>query len=679
MNNPGHIQATVGSTIYPFVIDPLSYSEVDVTDFAPRAVGSNVSLGELGLYTDAGQIDFGHGYGEMEFVEQQSYAYSGQYIDTRHGHIQLFSKATNITGLVASTAIRRIILHRNVPFVLYADRLAALDTSGSVIQYSGSQATFGGDTAYDVISTSKYMIVSNSGRLRVCDGGKVTSATSNTMTVASAGWYTDVWAGGKVYIIGGADAGDSGTITGNTATAITISGTFATALDTTSVYLLVAPTGNASNQATNFGKMTIFGGYYWAIERGTNYVHFWAEERASDAEGNGTADIAAIQVGPIGTPLNDLLGYDNQLYVFREDGAWAVHQDNLSYQTGLMFQAEQSSLNFKGALVWQGFLIFPIRNTLYKFRSGLQDITPPIWDDNLPFKMFGDYRGIMVRGRFMYALGQSNAANSDESATEGTAGFISLLATDGVGWHKVLDVPFTSIPSEYDMWLDPVNDYLYIYGLNASGNPEVWYVQFEELSDYPEAAAYPTGTFYNLYTSWFTFNMPRIPKSFASVTIGGFYPTNTSIQVSYRVTDGAAWTVLGTSSTDMEELDFPAGTTGKKIQLKIGLKTTSASATPVVKKIILKLMLRPDVLYGVSCDVIVSDDLSDPNRLVGRMTAKEIRAGLKACRSSVAPITLQDIHGDSASAYLSSVRFLTVAYEDMDAVQQIARCTFVYV
>jgi hypothetical protein len=274
-------------------------------------------------------------------------------------------------------------------------------------------------------------------------------------------------------------------------------------------------------------------------------------------------------------------------------------------------------------------------------------------------------------------MAQSNASNTTEESQQ-TTGFISILATDGVGWHKLVDISIASITG-YNMWLDPEADRLtYTVYNGVAGYNTLRYIQLQTLTDLPYDS-YPTSGTQNLYSSYFDLGMPRVPKSFASLTIGGNFPTNTSVTAYYRVDDTTTWTSIGTYTSDMQETDLPASTTGKKIQFKLKLTTTSAASTPIVKRIILKCMIRPDVLYGVTCEVMVSDNLSDHQWKMLGLTADEIRTALKAARSSVPPITLTDIYGVSGTAYLSSLRFFVVAYEDTEDVQAVARCTFTYV
>ena len=665
----GQIQVTVGSTTYPFVIDPLSWSEVDIVDFAPRAVSGTPAWSEQGIYLDIGQESFNHGFGYWDFKEPQSYSFTGQGIDTRHRHISLFTTPTEYTSDIG--LVVKYLVHRGIKVVATTGGVRIVRPSNGALSDIG----FGG-IIRDMLDTGTYVLVSNSSRLKVCDIAPVASATSNTLTVTSAGWGTDIFAGGVVSIVDGLGVGGSATIVSNTSTTITISGTWATTPNSTSYVIISANTGPTGNPPNNFGKMTVFGGYFWGYEEGTSYLHFWSEPSGSDAEGGGTTDTAMVAVGPVGVPIVNLTPFNNQLWVFRQDGAWTVNEDNLAYHT-LDFASEKSTLNFATVIVWNGFMIFPVRNTLYKYKSGLQDITPPVWNENPPYKQFGNFRGLVARGKYLYVMAQSNAANTTEESQQ-TTGFVSILATNGVGWHKLIDISITSITG-YNMWLDPEADRLtYTVYNGVAGYNTLRYVQLQTLTDLPYDN-YPTTGTQNFYSSYFDLGMPRVPKSFASLTLGGAFPTGTSVIAYYRTDATTSWTSIGTFTSDMQEVDFATGVTGKKIQFKLTLATTSAASTPIVKRLIMKCMIRPDVLYGVTCEVMVSDNLADHQFKMLGLTADDIRTALKSARSSVPPITLVDIYGVSGTAYLSSLRFFVVAYEDTEDVQAVARCTFTYV
>lgn len=680
---PGHLQMTVSGTITKLMVDPNTYSEVDIVDFAPRAIAGSPTFSTMGLYLDVAQSGFGHGYGQWEYGEPKSYSYSGQLIDTRHGDITLMTNYTEALSF-ASGKVNRVATHHGTPIL-------ALSTTKGVAVWDSDAEDFAlanlGWEIRDILSSGAYMYLSRSGRLQLADAGQVESATNNTVKGDwTPGWTTNVWANATVYILSGTGATESKTVASNTADTLTITGTWTANPDTTSTMIVYMDTGVGGNPPNDYSKMAVFGGYYWGIEDSTNYLHFWAESDGSDAEGDGESDAGVVKVGPVGGKLVNLQAFQNQLWAFRQDGGWTLsdqESDSLAYHA-LDFSAEVHANNFRTVMVWNGFLIFPIRNTLYKFRSGLQDITPPRWNEDPPYKNFGNWSGLFARGKFLYVMGQSNAANSDES-TETTTGFVSLLATDGVGWHKLIDVPGTT-PLDFTAGWDPTNDYIYFAAQDNASATLVQRLQLQTYSDLPYAS-YPTSGTQNWYSSYFNMGMARIPKSFASLILHGEYPSGALVTASYRVDDTTGWTTLSETNPDlpvaftedMQEVNFPTSTTGKRIQFRFKLSTTEAANTPMVKALIIKTMLRPDVLYGISCDVLLAKNMSDHNRNSLGHTPSELMTNLKAARDSVVPITLVDLHGTSRTVYLASMRFTTIAYENPATVQSIARCTFVNV
>jgi hypothetical protein len=662
-----HIEITVGGTTYPLVID--TWQEVDAIDFAPRAVAGSPAFSEMGLYLDVPQQRWDHGFGKWRFTEEASYAFTGNGVDTSHGFVSLFTLPVQIFSK-AGMNFWKMASHRGVNIFAGNDGLYMQKTDLSLYH------AITGENVRDIASNGDYFFMARGGRMRVGDCGDVASATGTTLVCTGRLWTVDLFNGGTVFIYEGTAAGESQAVTDTSSNTITVA-SWGTQPDATSKFLVYNGAGVGGNPPNDFYRLAVFGGFMWASEFYKPYVHFWAELDGTDAEGGQDTDTAAIRVGPGNVTINTLAAFQNQLWVMREDGAWVIGDDNVAYHT-LNLQDQAHEDNFQVATVWNGFFIFPIRNTLYKYRSGLQDITPPRFNDELPYKIFGWWRGVVPRGKFLYALGHCNQPYTPEDLESWKFG--SIMRTDGVGWHKILDMPLDiKTPRWLGMWLDSVNDRIYFHAEDWQTDISyVWYFDLDEYSDLPYAS-YPTSGDHNLYSSYYDFGLRRIDKSWANVTLDGDFPSGASVTVSYRGDDQSAWTSLGTISAAMGVVAFPAATEHKKVQIKMNLQTSNSANTPVVKALILKAMMRPKVLYSISCDVMVQDELSGPSQTMMGLTAGEIRTALKAARDSVSPITLRDLHGDSAQAYLSSVRFQLVEYEGTEAVAEVARCTFVYV
>jgi hypothetical protein len=663
-----HIEITVGGTTYPLVID--TWQEVDAIDFAPRAVAGSPAFSEMGLYIDVPQQRFDHGFGKWRFSEEASYAFTGNLVDTSHGFISLFTLPTQVWS-ESNKYIRRFTSHR--------DRMVFAATSGLWVQKADLSfyKVWATDT-WDVMTNGAYMFLGNGGRMQVSDLGTATAGAATTLTDTGRAWTVDLFNGGEVVIYEGTGAGQTRTVSDTSATILTVSVAWATNPSTDSKYFVRANAGVGANPPNSFWRLAVSGGFMWGSEYTKPYVHFWAELDGTDAEGQQDTDTGAVRVGPGDVHIENMLAFQNQLWVMRYDGAWVVGDDNIAYHT-LNMADQTHALNFRAATVWNGFMVFALRNNIFKYKSGLQNITPPRWNDEMPYKRFGRFEGLVPRGDFLYAAGKSSQSYSDEALEDSNFG--ALFRTDGVGWHKIADAPSpVANPYACKLWLDAVNDRLYWAAVHNS-SPDVgylWYIPLDENSELPYRY-YPLTGDHNWYSSFYDFGLRRIDKSWANVTLDGDFPTGCTVDVAYRGDDTAAWTALGTVSAAMGTVAFPAATEHKKVQIRLNLQSTISGNTPAVKAIILKAMMRPKVLYSVSTDVIVQDDISGPDQLALGLTAKEIRTGLKAARDSVSPITLRDLHGVSASAYLSSLRFQLVEYEHTDAVAEVARCTFVYI
>jgi hypothetical protein len=526
----------------------------------------------------------------------------------------------------------------------------------------------------------------------------------------------------------------------------------------------MAETGVTANAPDGMGVMATFGGFHWAAEAGTNLLHFWSELDGIDFEGGGRTDVHVIPIGPPGGQIVNLQPFNNQLWVFRPDGAWVVGEDHVAYHT-LDYSSQEDPYNFRSVEVHQGFMYFTLQDKIYKYKSGLQDVTPPAYWQQAGDERYvqsSEFQGLHSVGKFLYCT----AYNEDLTYIYFNQYFgqsVVLLAYDGVGWHQLYALALqlnsnagagqvNRTPESYEIvrhgcYSHPQGNRLYVYqghyGNTAPSDPTYstlelaveapqtapfWADQAGDCYVFPLAdnettvpgfyhfwayftpsagnqAIQPEGS---LFTSWYDFGMTRIPKSWRSVTIEGEFPTHTvndpgnaTWHGSERTTYVTVWGRTDESSTlgfdldletaagvggqtgsftaNLQERFFPAGTESTKMQLMVFLRTEWPTITPVVRTIIIKAMMRPDVLYGISTDIIVSNDLSDHRRKMLGLTANEIRTRLKEARASVSPITFTDLHGDSTSAYLASLRFIVVEYEDESAIEEIARVTFVNV
>jgi hypothetical protein len=793
-----------------YLIDPVSYSEVDIVDFAPRAISGTPAWSNLGLYLDVAQENFAHGFGHWKFDEPASYANTGHLVDTRFGHIQLWNNhypgqfyidtdtdvEENTDARGSRYAWQDFPTHPNISptfgctihqddWLIGVQEPYSWETKhgGLVVWYKDgtmnevkgpilvSPLTFPNQKQYGankmVITNGEYFFYGRGvdtnpeGRALIGWIGEVESVNAGTgkITLRKTGSTeatpdpvfdtTNLWGSaldGFIWQLNDSahttyydlTSSDTTSVTTNTAAD---AGNFAQG----DFIILLAYTGVTANAPRGMGVMATYGAFHWAAEAGTNYLHFWSELDGIDFEGNGKEDTEVIEVGPKGGNIVNLQVFNNQLWVFRPDGAWVVGEDHNAYHT-LDYSAAEHHFNFRTVEVHQGFMYYTVLDKLYKYKSGVQDVTPPaFWQEagDSNHAQYTNIMGLNSRGKFLYCTAEIPAAvNGGEFGPS-----INLLAYDGVGWHHLYELAPQDDTSSYvsqtrsqesyeitrhGVYCHPQGNRMYVfqghYGTTddptfsvleapsvVSGSPAVIYADMAadtyvfplpeddtvSKDRFPVTGLWTSGTYTRYpgywYSSWYDFGMARIPKSWRSVTVEGEFPTTTVSEVDYATSVGCAWrtsdddafaetmvdATTGASvaafEVNLEELLFPTGTEGYKMQLKLMLRSEYWTITPVVRVIILKGMMRPDVLYGVSTDIIVANDLSDHRRKILGLTANEIRTRLKEARASVSPVTFTDLHGDSTQAYLASLRFIVVEYEDESVIEEIARVTFVNV
>jgi uncharacterized repeat protein (TIGR01451 family) len=87
--------------------------------------------------------------------------------------------------------------------------------------------------------------------------GTATSGTTTTINLTGAGWTTNQWLGWTATILAGTDAGQQRAVVGSTATSITVSPAFSSAIDATSRFALNLPVDKISNGNYGISSPTI--------------------------------------------------------------------------------------------------------------------------------------------------------------------------------------------------------------------------------------------------------------------------------------------------------------------------------------------------------------------------------------------------------------------------------------
>ncbi len=414
--------------------------------------------------------------------------------------------------------------------------------------------------------------------------------------------------------------------------------------------------GTDGNPPYNMKIATFHGGFAWFAENGNSFLHYGGaagNDDLSDLEGGGESDAGVVVVGPGGLAIRNIISFANALYVARADGLWVVNQDdeNVARQV-LNFSAETHEDNFRTMVVFQGALYFPIRHRIYRWTGAtMVDVTPQRLDDTFPFNQFSEYDNFISRGSYLYCT----AKTDETSYTQ------SILAYDGVAWHRLIDPVSGSSSDEISMMaLDPANDYIWFH-LNKSTD-ETHYIQLRPKSDFPKESFSTSGNHY-WYSSIHDMGFRKVTKSLRSIEFEtDNCDANNTISVAYSIDDGSFITtglsnpgagvgVVATSPT--VTLTFDDTIEFKKIQLRLAF-TAQAAQSPVLKALSMKYMMRPDTSNGYVFDVIVSSNFEYGGSMDDR-TAAKIMDDLEAVRASTAPVPFVNLLGESSNVYLASI------------------------
>lgn len=410
----------------------------------------------------------------------------------------------------------------------------------------------------------------------------------------------------------------------------------------------------ANTNASDFKWATISKGYVYAGKDGKNEVYRASANDLSDLYGVPADDPNVIYVGSGLIPTINGAAYAEQLFVPRQDGLFAIGDDDIA-RTKLSFADQSSTSNFLSMAVFQGFLWFPIRNRIFQWNGArLADLTPNRITDDFPFITYGKFTNFVAVGRFMFLTARTNESTYRES----------ILCFDGVGWHKLLDPITDGDGSITMMFYDATNDRLWYHVQRATSN-STSFIPFQTLSEFPYAN-FPTTGVHRVYSSRYEMGFRWVEKSSPSFVVEGQNLTTDRFLRIYYSLDGGAFVQWGDITQDgTTTLDLPSGKDTIEyayIQVAVEFHTADAAQSPILKGTTLRFIMRPDVAYGYNFDIVVASHApsGEGGHMVDPRAAHEIIRDLRAARASKAPIELVTIADDTVRGYISALNEMVV-------------------
>ena len=397
------------------------------------------------------------------------------------------------------------------------------------------------------------------------------------------------------------------------------------------------------SEAGDFNWMMVHNGFIYAGKRDENRVHYGSAEDLTDIEGS-EDDEELIQIGIGGVSTVHGVSFNSNLYIARRDGLWQLGEDNIARKV-LDFQSEVSPRNFESIVVHNGYVIFPIRDTIRQWNGvRLSDITPNKINDSFPYTTYGKFANFVIIGKWVYCTARTN----EETYTE------SLLCYDGVGWFKLMDLVTDGLETVSMMYFDSELQRLW-YHINGE-EQDIRYIQFNDISPFPYADFPTTGT-HSLISSRLDMGFRRVKKSTPSMLVSGSNLSDSIYLTIYYSLDGGEWVLWEhikesgmTTLTHPDQLDTIEY---NYIQIRVDFTTDDSEQSPILEDLTLRFIMRPEVGYGYSFNIVAASNYiyKNTNREV---PVNKIISNLKEARNSKAPVDFVDVFGNKFKVYISS-------------------------
>lgn len=400
------------------------------------------------------------------------------------------------------------------------------------------------------------------------------------------------------------------------------------------------------SNATDFKWMIIHNGYIYGGKDGTNQVHYDSNADLSQMEGT-TSDPGIIYCGIGNLPTIGAIVYAGQLYVARQDGLWIIAEDNIARRV-LDYSDSISDTNFRSMTVLNGLLVYSIRDRVVQWNGArVADITPARLTDEFPYITYGRFDNFIAVDNFLYCTARTNETTYDED----------LICWDGVGWHKLMTLVNDSTTDTITMLAYEALYNRIWYHKNATADV-TYYIQLQSGSSFPYAN-FPTTGSNSIISSRLDMGFRHVIKSIPSLFVEARnVTTNRNIAVYYSI-DGADWVLWGTiTDVGFTELTNPGDSRTVEcnyIILRFDLTTDDTAQTPILESYTLRFIMRPDVRWGYSFDIICATELEYENQIDER-SALEIKNDIRAIRDSKAPVQFVGLLGETIYGYITSVK-----------------------
>lgn len=526
--------------------------------------------------------------------------------------------------------------------------------------------------------------------------GVASAATSTTLTDSTRSWATDELAGAicLLYDGTGSDVFENWrVITSNTATQLTVDRAWSVTPSTDTIYVILGMdkwteiTGHgisttvtdvlvingmvyfAQGNSVNIRRMRwyISGGAWTAAytDDGTNKARLLAVQTdgasiliwraltdsntvsfaTAVAEGGAALSFGAdIQPGDSGEKISGLQVYGEagDIWVLKEGSLYQLKTADGTNWYPYKFKLEEintviDNRNGFAHLVHNVYMYFSLLDGLQRYYNNALDNVGPDVGSGLPSLRQGPvYAMAGYPGRYIAAI---NA---------GSAGYSSLMMNNGSGWHElyrsttlgnnIRSCFVQSIPGDHvdRLWFDEEDDLLWIpISLNPYTHPAMTYNFYNYT---PESY---------VITGWHYVNLRDVEKFWSAIKLASENLSSVcTVDIDYQVDNDATWYNVGTFDTSFtQELSFTSDSSliGKRLRLRLRLRTTENDSTPRVLSTVIEAVTRVQHKYQNSLTFRVKDVDLQLDGILDAMSLDTKLTQLEAWASSALPITCYSV------------------------------------
>lgn len=485
----------------------------------------------------------------------------------------------------------------------------------------------------------------------------------STLIDATKAWTPAIWTGAIAIIISGPGRDEQQpwrTITGNTATTLTLDSPWLTTHSTLTEYIIIGAnnwteiTGHgltakvtgvltssksvlyfAMGDSVNVRRMREYNNAgTWTKEYaddGTNTATFLVEGagkiwRSQNTDVNSDTSVSSADAQAWGTNLTfgtvirtgintarisgleiymDDSGYE-ALWILKEDEVGFI-KSTTSAWVSLQLREMATVKSPKNGLahaVFGTYLYWSLLNGLEQYyRPTLDDMGPNL-DDGLPTERQGPVAALLgYPGRVFAAI---NA---------GTAGYSSVLSYDGGGWHEEYRAPkgkqimvlgFQVVPGTQPdrLWMLQGADMVWIPFPSDTTNPLA-----DTAFRYTHEAA--------ITLSIMTAGMGDATKFVKSIKVESDNLSSQALicEVDYRLDGETTWTTLDdvVDESPVQEIDLTSifGLSGKRLQFRLRIQTNDNTKTPIIRVVLIEALTRVANKFAYSIPFVFEDNGRD--------------------------------------------------------------------